>query len=88
MSSMVSIGMAAFSLSLICLSLADGAPQVDVKTLAKDVKSDIRKVENMTDNSADNQSRRLPGIPYSGGFLSSSLSISFRMTSARVAFVM
>jgi len=52
MSSMVTIGAAAFSLSLICLSLAEGAPQGDVKTLAKEVNADIRKVENMTDKAA------------------------------------
>jgi hypothetical protein len=49
MNSMVTIGMAAFSLSLVCLSLADGAPPADVKALAKEVNADIRKVENMSD---------------------------------------
>jgi hypothetical protein len=52
MHSMVSIGMAAVSFSIICLSLADGAPQADVKALAKEVNADIRKVENMSDKAA------------------------------------
>jgi hypothetical protein len=52
MSSIVTIGVAAFSLSLICLSLADGAPPADIKALAKEVNADIRKVENMRDKEA------------------------------------
>jgi hypothetical protein len=52
MSPMISIGMTAFSLSLICLSLADGASPADVKALAKEVNADIRKVENMSDKAA------------------------------------
>jgi len=52
MNSILSIGTAAFSLSLICLSLAEGAPQGDVKALAKEVNGDIRKVENMSDKAA------------------------------------
>ena len=52
MSSFLSIGATAFSLSLICLSMADGTQPADVKALAKEVNSDIRKVENMSDKSA------------------------------------
>jgi hypothetical protein len=52
MSSMVPMGIAAFSLSLMFLSLAEGAPQGDVKALAKEVNADIRKVENMSDKAA------------------------------------
>jgi hypothetical protein len=49
MSSIFSIGVTAFSLSLICLSLADGVPPADIKVLAKEVNADIRKIDNMTD---------------------------------------
>jgi hypothetical protein len=52
MSSFISIGAAAVSLSLICLSLADGAQAADIKTLAREVNADIRKVENMSDKAA------------------------------------
>jgi hypothetical protein len=52
MGSFISIGAAAFSLSLICLSLAEGAQPVDAKALAKEVNADIRKVENMSDKAA------------------------------------
>ncbi len=49
MSSILPIGATAFSLSLICLSMADGTQPADVKALAKEVNADIRKVDNMTD---------------------------------------
>ncbi len=52
MSSLFTIGATAFSLSLICLSLAEGAQPVDAKALAKEVNADIRKVENMSDKAA------------------------------------
>jgi hypothetical protein len=52
MSPILSVGATAISLSLICLSLADGAQPFDVKALAKEVNTDIRKVENMADKAS------------------------------------
>ncbi len=46
------ISAAVFSLSVICLSFAEGTQTVDIKALAKEVNADIRKVENMSDKAA------------------------------------
>jgi hypothetical protein len=52
MGSFISIGATAFSISLICLSLAESAQPADAKALAREVNAEIRKAENMTDKAA------------------------------------